>query len=137
LLDNVYWPTADGTSNQVLRTNGSGQASWVSVTSLVSDVNTTYSVSAETVSGGANLRLTGTDATTDDVKIASGTNVTVARTDANTITINAETGTYTFLSESTPSSPNLGDHWFNPANQVLQIYTESGWLTVSADDLQY
>jgi hypothetical protein len=137
LLDNVYWPAADGSANQVLRTNGAGQSSWVSVSSLVSDVNTTYSVSAETVAGGANLRLTGTDATTDDVKIASGTNVTVARTDANTITINAETGTHTFLSESTPSSPDLGDHWFNPANQVLQIYTESGWLTVSADDLYY
>lgn len=137
LLDNIYWPTADGTANQVLKTDGSGQTSWTSVASLVTDVNTTYSVSAETVGGGANLRLTGSDATTDDVKIASGTNVTVARTDANTITINAESGTETFLSESTPSSPDLGDHWFNPANQVLQIYTASGWLTVSADDLYF
>ena len=51
------------------------------------DVNTTYSISAETVSGGANLRLTGSDASTDDVKIASGTGITVSRTDANTITV--------------------------------------------------
>jgi hypothetical protein len=51
------------------------------------DVNTTYSISAETASGGANLRLTGSDASTDDVKIASGTGITVSRTDANTITI--------------------------------------------------
>lgn len=51
------------------------------------DVNTTYTISAETVSGGANLRLTGSDASTDDVKIASGTGITVSRTDANTITI--------------------------------------------------
>jgi len=51
------------------------------------DVNTTYSISAETTSGGANLRLTGSDASTDDVKIASGTGITVSRTDANTITV--------------------------------------------------
>jgi hypothetical protein len=51
------------------------------------DVNTTYTISAETVSGGANLRLTGSDSSTDDVKIASGTGITVSRTDANTITI--------------------------------------------------
>lgn len=136
-LKNAYWPTADGTSNQVLKTDGAGQTSWTSISSLVSDVNTTYNISAETVAGGANLRLTSSDSTTDDVKIAGGTNVTVTRTDANTITINAESGTYTFLSESNPSSPDLGDHWFNPANQVLQIYTESGWLTVSADDLYF
>ena len=51
------------------------------------DVNTTYAISAETASGGANLRLTGSDASTDDVKIASGTGITVSRTDANTITV--------------------------------------------------
>lgn len=52
-----------------------------------SDLNTTYAISAETVAGGANLRLTGSDAVTDDVKIASGTGITVSRTDANTITV--------------------------------------------------
>lgn len=51
------------------------------------DTNTTYSVSAETATGGANLRLTDSAATTDDVKIASGTAITVSRTDASTITI--------------------------------------------------
>jgi hypothetical protein len=47
----------------------------------------TYSISAETTTGGANLRLTGSDASTDDVKLAAGSNVTITRTDANTITI--------------------------------------------------
>ena len=51
------------------------------------DVNTTYSISAETGSGGANLRLTGSDASTDNVLIAQGTGITVSRTDANTITV--------------------------------------------------
>ena len=51
------------------------------------DVNTTYAISAETASGGVNLRLTGSDASTDDVKFAEGTGITLTRTDANTITV--------------------------------------------------
>jgi hypothetical protein len=58
-------------------------------TETVTDTNTTYSVSAQTTTGGANLRLTGSDASNDDVKLASGTNVTVAQTDTSTITISA------------------------------------------------
>ena len=103
LLDNVYWPVSDGSANQVLKTDGAGQASWVSASSLVTDVNTTYAVSAETATGGANLRLTGSDASTDDVKIAGGTNVTVTRTDANTITISsADTGITDLVQDTTP-----------------------------------
>lgn len=56
-------------------------------TETVVDTNTTYAISAETATGGANLRLTDSAAGTDDVKFASGTDITVARTDANTITI--------------------------------------------------
>ena len=52
----------------------------------------TYAISAETATGGANLRLTGSDSTTDNVKFAEGANVTITRTDINTITI-ASTGT--------------------------------------------
>ena len=56
------------------------------------DGNTTYGISAELVSGGANLRLTGSDSSTDNVKLAAGENVTIARTDASTITISATGG---------------------------------------------
>ena len=59
----------------------------ITLTNTVTDTNTTYTVSAETGTGGANLRLTGSDTATDNVLIAGGTNVTVTRTDANTITI--------------------------------------------------
>lgn len=66
----------------------------LTITNTGANTDTTYTVSAETTTGGANLRLTGSDASTDDVKIAGGTNVTVTRTDANTITI-ASTDTNT------------------------------------------
>jgi hypothetical protein len=56
------------------------------------DTNTTYSVSAETVTGGANLRLSGSDTTTDDVAIVGSGDTTVTRTDANTITVSSNSG---------------------------------------------
>jgi hypothetical protein len=65
-------------------------------TETVVNTNTTYSISGETGTGGANLRLTGSDASTDNVLFASGTNVTVTRTDANTITI-ASTDTNNYI----------------------------------------
>jgi len=70
------------------------------------DTNTTYSISAETVTNGANLRLTDSGSTTDEVSIIGGTNVTVARTNADTITISA-TDTDTTYSNATQSSNGL------------------------------
>ena len=96
---------ASGTNVTVTRTD----ANTITISSTDTDTNTTYAISAETVAGGANLRLTGSDTTTDDVKIASGTNVTVSRTDANTITIDAtDTNTVTRL-QGTGGSYVSGD----------------------------
>lgn len=53
---------------------------------------TTYSISSETATGGVNLRLTGSDASQDNVKFAAGSNVTITRTDASTITISSTGG---------------------------------------------
>lgn len=63
-----------------------------STVTISPNTNTTYAISAETNAAGADLRLTGSDAATDNVTIAAGTNVTVTRTDANTITIAAAAG---------------------------------------------
>jgi hypothetical protein len=57
------------------------------ITVSSTDTNTTYTQNASSTTGGANLNLVGSDATTDSVKFASGTGITVTRTDANTITI--------------------------------------------------
>jgi hypothetical protein len=48
-----------------------------------------YAISAETTTGGATLRLTGSDSSTDDVKLQEGANVSITRTDINTITISS------------------------------------------------
>lgn len=81
-ISNSYvLPTSDGTTNQVIVTDGNGNLTFQNVTSLSS-----YAIQADTTTGGANLTLVGSS-TTDSVKFAGGTNVTVTRTDANTITI--------------------------------------------------
>ena len=76
---------AEGTGITVTRTD----ANVITIATTVVDTNTTYAVSAETATGGANLRLTGTDASTDDVSIVGSGATTVSRTDANTITVSS------------------------------------------------
>jgi hypothetical protein len=76
------------------------------IASTVSDTNTTYGISAETATGGVNLRLTGSDASTDDVKLAQGSNITLTRTDANTITIAGSAGGISDVVADT--TPQLG-----------------------------
>lgn len=76
-------PVVDGTSGQVLTTDGAGAVTFQSV----SDINTTYTIDASSTSGGANFNLVGSDASTDTIKFASGTGVTVSQTSANEIGI--------------------------------------------------
>lgn len=77
-------------SGEVLKWNGSAWAPAADSTGGGGG-GATYAISAETATGGANLRLSGSDASTDDVKLAEGANITITQTDANTITI-ASTG---------------------------------------------
>ena len=76
-------------SGQVLKWNGTAWAPAADASGGGADGNTTYTISSETVTGGANLRLTGSDSTTDDIKFAAGANVTITSTDVNTITISS------------------------------------------------
>ena len=77
-------PSADGSANQVLTTDGSGSLSWA--TNAASD--TTYDLTATDNGTDANINLVGSDSSTDTVTIAAGTNVTVDHS-GSTITINS------------------------------------------------
>jgi hypothetical protein len=90
------------------------------ITNTVTDTNTTYSISAETATGGVNLRLSGSDASTDDVKLAQGSNITLTRTDANTITIAAAGGSgITDLVQDT--TPQLGGNLDVNGQQIVSV----------------
>jgi hypothetical protein len=77
-------PTAlPGVSGYVLASDTGGVMSWVANP----DTNTTYTIDASSTTGGANLNLVGSDASTDTIKIASGTGVTVAQVSANELSV--------------------------------------------------
>ena len=115
---------------------------YTTATETVTDTNTTYSQSAETTTGGAFLRLTGSDASTDDVKIASGTGITVTRTDANTITIdNTASGvTYDISAQTggklrlTSSTAVTDDVTFAGAGIASVATTDANTITITATE---
>jgi hypothetical protein len=91
-------------------TVGGHELALADLSNVSGSLGATYGISAETATGGVNLRLTGSNATTDDVKLAAGTNVTLTRTDANTITIAASGGsgaTYGISAETATGGVNL------------------------------
>lgn len=113
------------TAGQVLKYNGTSWVNGIDAT-VTAGTGTGFTLSAETATGGANIVLTGTDASTDLVKLAAGTNVTITRTDSSTITINS-TATSTGGGSSVLSE--LGDVQLGTlsSGQVLK-YNGSKWV---------
>ena len=97
--------------------------------------NITYTIDATAVTGGANLNLVGSDATTDSVKFAGGTNVTVTRTDANTITISAPdtNTTYTQNASTTTGGANLNLVGSDATTDTIKFAQGTG-ISVSRTD---
>jgi hypothetical protein len=118
--DNVKF--AEGTGITVTRTD----ADTITIATTVTDTNTTYGISAETVTGGAYVRLTGNDSSTDSVKLASAGNVTVTRTDANTITISGSATGGAVLDDLVDVSLSV------PTNGQFLRYNGTNWYNATA-----
>ena len=86
---NYTFPAADGSADQVLKTDGSGVLSWYTP----SDLNTTYTYTASSATGGANLTLTGSDATTNTVKLTNAGHITATYTSATEVTLGSDATT--------------------------------------------
>ena len=92
----------------------------------ITDTDTTYAISAETNAAGADLRLTGSDASTDNVTLAAGTGITVTRTDANTVTIDS-TGvsetlrTYVYNADSVTLTKGMPVYVFGAQGQNISV----------------
>ena len=80
-------PTAyPGVNGYVLASTTSGTLSWVPNP----DVNTTYTYTASSTTGGANLTLTGSDATTNTVKLTNAGHITATYTSATEVTLGSD-----------------------------------------------
>jgi len=98
------FPTARGTSGQVLKTGSNGVIAW----GTDDNDNHTYAISSATVTGGANLVLTagGSGSGTDTVKLAGGTNTTVSQ-ESDVITIVSSDTTYSTNSSTSGSDARI------------------------------
>jgi hypothetical protein len=80
-------PTAlPAVTGYVLSGTTGGVLSWVANP----DVNTTYDFNATSTSGGANLNLVGSDATTDTVKLTDGGHITATYTSGTVVTLGSD-----------------------------------------------
>jgi len=102
------------------------------VTISSTDNNTTYTQDVSSTTGGANLNLVGSDATTDSVKFAGGTNVSIVATDASTMTINATdtNTTYDFAASSTTGGANLTLTGSDSTTDTVKVSSGTG-ITVA------
>jgi hypothetical protein len=113
----------------------------------VADGNTTYGISVETAVSGANLRLTGSDTSTDDINFVGTGIITVSRTDGNTITIDATgggTGTVDaaltgaiafYAADGTTVDGSNNDFSYDPNTQLITAANIDTDLIQSSDPL--
>lgn len=134
--DTVKIAIGSPTANQILKYNAG-----TSVFEPSSDANdnTTYSVSAETSGSDASIRLTGSDASTDNVNLVSGTGINIDRTDADNITINntvTNTTYATSIQSVTAGSKELRLAGSNSVNDDITITEGNGIVLTSSNDAQ-
>ena len=85
---------SDGTTDNILLTAGSNitvsSVSTSGFTLSATDTNTTYTYSAAASGNNVNLRLQGSDGTSDDVLLTAGTDITFSNINSSGLTINAQ-----------------------------------------------
>ena len=129
-------PGSGVTNGQVLKYNASNSAFEPDTDT---NVNTTYTVSAEVSGTDASIRLTGSDASTDNVNLVSGTGINIDRTDADNITINntvTNTTYSTSIQSVTAGSKELRLSGSNSVNDDITITEGAGIVLTSSTDAQ-
>jgi hypothetical protein len=129
-IDNVTF--TGGTNVTIVRTD----ANKITISATANDTNTTYGISAESnvTPKSADLRLTGSDASTDNVTLVGGTNVTITRNDANTITFSAtdiDTNTKYSVSAESSQTGNSADIRLTDTDGYTDNVTITGGSNVS------
>lgn len=115
-LNNAFsFPSSDGTNGQVLQTDGSGNVSWASATGATGPTGPT-----------------GPTGATGAIGPTGATGPTGPTGPTGAIGPTGPTGPDRLsVSDSAPSSPALGDLWFNSSNAGLFSYYDSAWIEIT------
>ena len=123
VLDGLNWPTADGSANYYLKTDGAGNLSWASVDT---DTNTTYGISVQTDGANANFSLTGSDASVDTVQFVAGTNISLTVDSSGAVVIDATgTGIGSLVEDTTPQLGGTLDANGNTIDMGVNTITDT------------
>ena len=126
--DNVTF--TGGANVTVVRTD----ASKITISASANDTNTTYGISAEAnaTPNTADLRLTGSDSTTDNLTLVGGTNVTVVKNNANTITLSSlNTNTTYGVSSENSQTLNSADLRLTGSDSTTDNLTFTGGTAIN------
>ena len=154
VLDGLNWPQADGTSLQILSTNGAGQLSWRSIGSfgLNTGINAVQDDTAPTLGGNLNVNnypIVNTQ-TNGDIKLnPSGTgkvklsNIAYPNTDgsAGQVLRTDGSGTIgwvdkqdpTIVNDTQPNIQSQGQHWYRPVTGAMYTARNNAWEPINDD----
>lgn len=114
-------------------------------TITVDSVNTTYTQDASSTTGGANLNLVGSDATTDTIKFSGAGSTTVSQVNANEIQISSVDTNTTYTQNASVESGGAGLNLvgsdsttdtvkFAGGTNVTVVATDANTITINAPD---
>ncbi|MEL0116433.1 MAG: hypothetical protein VW739_01830 [Pelagibacteraceae bacterium] len=148
--DNDGDPLTDGdlyfdTNNNVMKVYDLGTTTWKQLTptagqqtnidtvaGISGDVSTVAGISGDVTTVSGNTANINTVAGSISNVNTVGTNITSVVNAANSIaSINNFGDTY-FVSATAPSSPTLGDLWFDTANDIMKVYTSGGFANAGS-----
>ena len=126
VVSNITYPTADGTAGQVIKTDGSGTLSFTDAFSGdYTDLSNkpTIPTNVSDLTNDAGYLTSETDSQTLSF---SSPNLSISNgNSADLSALSKATGFTT--STSNPSSPSVGDAYFNTSDNMLKIWNGSSW----------
>jgi hypothetical protein len=123
-LGNTTWKQLTPTAAQ--------QTNIDTVSGIAGNVTTVAGISGDVTTVSGNTANIGTVAGSISNVNAVGTNITSVVNAANSIaSINNFGDTY-FVSATAPSSPTLGDLWFDTANNIMKVYGSGGFVNAGS-----
>ena len=107
----LWWSTVDGRLYVYYGT------AWIDASP--EDGFVEYDISAVATTGGASVRLNGTDLSQDSIKFASSTNITVTQTDDNTITLSSTSYTGNVTGNLTGNADTVTNGVYTTGDQTI------------------